>query len=159
MSLQRRLTIFFVAIVIFPLAIVGFVVQRIVAGEIDKRSEMALPAAIGGVVVAFEERWGTVDDRLRATFTDEELSAVAGSVSALDDYLQDELMDEEGLDFVFYVDPSGAIAGSSVDTPDFVPGFKRPSPEEIVEREGAWPGFVSASVPTIGGTLVGGFWL
>ncbi|MPZ71124.1 MAG: diguanylate cyclase, partial [Actinobacteria bacterium] len=46
-----------------------------------------------------------------------------------------------------------------VDTPDFVPGFKRPSPEEIVEREGAWPGFVSASVPTIGGTLVGGFWL
>ena len=161
MSLQRRLTIFFVAIVIFPLAIVGFVVQRIVAGEIDKRSEMALPAAIGGVVVTFEERWQTVDDRLKATFTDDELSGVAGSATALEQYLQDELMSDEGLDFVFYVAPSGAVAGSAMDTPDFVPGFRRPSAEEIVGREGAWPGFVSSSLPvgSTGGTLVGGFWL
>ena len=46
LSLQRRLTIFFVVIVIIPLSVAGFVVQRIVAGEISKRTELSLPGAL-----------------------------------------------------------------------------------------------------------------
>ena len=45
LPLQRRLTIFFVVIVIIPLTVAGFVVQRIVAGEISKRTELSLPGA------------------------------------------------------------------------------------------------------------------
>lgn len=164
MSLQRRLTIFFVVIVIIPLSVAGFVVQRIVAGEISKRTELSLPGALSSVETTFEERAEMLDQRLSSTFDADDLAPLAGASAELDEFLQDRLMTDKVLDFVYYVTSDGSIRGSAENTPSFSKGVERPPPQEIVATEGTGHAYVTASVPVTGrggraGSLVGGFWL
>lgn len=164
MSLQRRLTIFFVVIVIIPLTVAGFVVQRIVAGEISKRTELSLPEALSSVVTTFEDRAEMLDERLNSTFDPDALAPLAGDSAKLDEFLQDRLMTDEVLDFVYYVTSDGSIRGSAEHAPSFLHGVERPPPQEIASSEGTGDAYATASVPVTGsggraGSLVGGFWL
>lgn len=160
MSLQRRLTIFFMVIVIIPLTVAGFVVQRIVGREISKRTELSLPGALSSVVTTFEQRTEMLDERLNSTFDSDDPPPLAGASGELDEYLQDRLMTDEVLDFVYYVSSDGSIRGSAENTPSFLKGVERPSPQEIASSGGTGHAYVTASVPVTGtGSLVGGFWL
>ncbi len=164
MSLQRRLTIFFVIIVILPLAAAGIIVLRIVTSEINKRAELALPAALDSVVVAFNERSSVIDERLRAAVDGERLAKLADAPS-LQQYLSDRLSMTEGLDFVMFLSPTGEIRGAALHQPDLLEGLETPTPEEILANDGMGTSFVTARIDVVraggrrAGTLVGGFWL
>src|SRR5918998_1122684 len=67
MPLQRRLTLFFVLIVILPLVAAGYVVQRVVVGEISRRAVVALDPALDAAVAVYNARVRDMPDDVRGT--------------------------------------------------------------------------------------------
>ena len=66
MSLQRRLTLYFVVIVILPLAAAGVLVQRVVVGEITRRAAASLQPALDSSVLVYNGRVHLLEAPTRA---------------------------------------------------------------------------------------------
>ncbi|HYO61490.1 MAG TPA: diguanylate cyclase [Actinomycetota bacterium] len=169
MSLQRRLTLFFVLIVILPLAAAGYVVQRVVVGEMSRRAVLALDPALDAAVAVYNARVRDMADDVRRTVEQPRLGELIdkGRPGKVKDFLVDALDRAGELDFIVLLDDEGRVLGHARGPGDFVDGFERPDPGEIVGGgEVTGPGFtrtqeIPVRVQGQGevGSVVGGFWL
>nr|MBA2599765.1 hypothetical protein [Actinomycetota bacterium] len=62
MSLQRRLTLFFIIIVMLPLLAAGLVVRYVLVGEVEERAEMSLRPALDSTLVGYNLRVASIDE-------------------------------------------------------------------------------------------------
>lgn len=168
MSLQRRLTLFFVLIVILPLGIAGFVVQRVVVNEISRRAVLSLAPALDATVALYQDRAVALDDRVRGTVGIAKLADVLRSdPDEAEMFLESRLVATDNLDFFVAYDRKGNRLAYAASTGSFVDGFPRPTPDDIeTAGAGAGPGFVTTEaipvrIPGQGvvGSVRGGFWV
>ena len=169
MSLQQRLTLFFVLIVILPLAAAGFVVQRVISDEIGERAIISLRPSLDSTVSIYNNRSEVLVRRVR--------SAVAGDAfprllkqkdgPALDAYLGNQIADSADIDFLVVLGRDGGVLASSSKPAEFVQGFEVPTMDQIASAPpGAGRGFsrtpaITVRITGVGtvGRLIGGFWI
>ncbi|CAN5582515.1 hypothetical protein BH20ACT23_BH20ACT23_24740 [soil metagenome] len=168
MSLQRRLTLFFILIVILPLAAAGFVVQGVVVREVANRAESSLKPAVNSIVARYNERVSVLEDVTRASLNQNEDFAEiieADDRSRTDGFLGRRLKVTNGLDFLIALDPGADIAGAATNRGLFLPGFSPPTVDEIMSTGQIGPGYVRTDSIEVDspddrvGFIVGGFWL
>ncbi|MDP9069354.1 MAG: diguanylate cyclase [Actinomycetota bacterium] len=170
MSLQRRLTLFFVLIVILPLLAAGFILQRVIVGEISRRAVLSLRPALDATVAIYNRQADSLDRRVRSSVEDDPRFArffAANDPTSLDAYLENRLDESLDLDFLLALGPRGEVLGFASKPPTFLPGFRPPAPSVIAEAEpGASKGFQrTAAIPVAvrgqgrQGHIIGGFWL
>lgn len=167
MSLQRRLTLFFVAIVIVPLALAGVLVYMIVAREIDRRTALSLAPALDAAVTLYNERSNALDVRLRAAVGGRRVSRLLedGDRGRIESYLSEAISRSPHVDFLGLSDNKGRLLGFVGQAGHFAPGFAPPAPHGIARSPTVGPGLVKSEIPiTIGNgraahSLIGGFWL
>lgn len=169
MSLQRRLTLFFILIVILPLTAAGLVVHQVVVGEVESRATSNLKPSLNAAAVRYNERAQVIDDLTVAAVggsADFRRLLRSGDRAAIDGFLARRLDATEGLGFLIALDARGRLAGHARIVPDFAPGFAEPSVDAIIASRTAGPGFnrsplIPVSVAGSGeiGSVIGGFWL
>ncbi len=169
MSLQRRLTLFFVLIVILPLVAAGYVVQRVVVREISRRAVLALDPALDAAVAVYNERVSDMPDDVRTTVERPRLAKLieARDEDEVAEFLRDGLRRARELDFLILLDRRGDVLGRAARAGDFTEGFELPPPRDLLrDGELAGPGFNrTRPIPVkVGGggsvgSVVGGFWL
>lgn len=165
LSLQRRLTLFFIVVVIVPLAVVGILVQRIFADEVARRGENALGPALDAPIATYNERAEALDARA-STSVGNGLGRLlrSGNQQRLDAFL-DSFVGTEEIDFLMVVTKNNVRLGTAQTVGEFLPGFEVPRAEELATTGPLGDGFVSTEIPiTLGGRridkkLVAGFWL
>ena len=129
MSLQRRLTLFFVLIVILPLAAAGFVVQRVVVGEISRRAVLSLAPALDATVAMYNDRIDGLDERVSGG--DRRVLASARVLRSEDRaeaarFLEQKLRGVYHLDFLIATGPDGRpLAFEATPSPSST-GFETP---------------------------------
>jgi diguanylate cyclase (GGDEF)-like protein len=167
-SLQRRLTLFFILIVILPLGAAGFVVENIVVDLVANRAESALGPAVNSVVARYNERVSVLPDLTRASLSQNEDFAVAiedDDRVKTDAFLKERLLNTNGLDFLVALDPGFEIAGAAGRAGRFLPGFPPPTFDEIMATDTVGPGFVRTEPIRVDspegkvGFIVGGSWV
>ncbi|MFN2588058.1 MAG: diguanylate cyclase [Actinomycetota bacterium] len=169
MSLQRRLTLFFVLIVILPLVAAGYVVQRVVIGEISRRAVLALAPSLDAAVAVYNDRVADIEDDVRTTVERARLARLIDDrdAAAAGRFLARRLADSDELDFLILLDGRGRIVARAFRPGEFAPGFERPRMRHVLDaRGGSGSGFnrtraIPVSVRGAGevGRVVGGFWL
>ena len=169
MSLQQRLTLFFVLIVILPLAAAGFVVQRVIGDEIGERAIISLRPALDSTVSLYNSRSQVLVKRVRTSVADDAFPRLLRDKNgpALDAYLNRRLAASPDVDFLIVTDGDGQVLGSAANDPSFVQGFEPPTTDEIVATgAGTGTGFtrtpaILVRIAGVGnvGRLIGGFWI
>jgi diguanylate cyclase (GGDEF)-like protein len=169
MSLQQRLTLFFVLIVILPLAAAGFVVQRVIGAEIGERAIISLRPSLDATVSLYNSRTDALVKRARSAVSDDAFPRLlkAKKGPELDAYLDRQLQGITDVDFLIVVGPDGRVMGSASNDPEFVQGFEAPAMGEIAgSAEVTGAGFtrtplIPVRIAGVGnvGSLVGGFWI
>lgn len=169
MSLQRRLTLYFVFIVILPLAIAGVLVQRVVVGELSRRSLLSLRPALNSAVQTYNGQIDLLEPEIRALVSTPRFGRLIDerNTDALRRRVQASLETAEVVDLLAVVSPTGEVIASVGNEPRFLSGFAVPSLAEIVSTTpGAHPGFTrSSDIPIrvagrgLVGKVIGGFWL
>ena len=168
MSLQRRLTLVFILIVILPLAAAGFIVQRLVVDEIARRAVISLGPSLDAAVLIYNNRAEVIDERVRAAVGVPRFGKLLESRDQrpVGAFLAEKVRSTEGLDFLIALDRKGRPLGTALSGADFLGSFETPGLRQIMEREVAGPGFNrTAEIPVniagrgrVGG-VIGGFWL
>jgi diguanylate cyclase (GGDEF)-like protein len=169
MSLQRRLTLFFVLIVILPLAAAGFVINRVIVGESGRRAQLSLHPALDVTVAFYNERFEMVEPSTRAAVRagpDLGRMLQTEDVTAIENLFERELRASADLDFLLASTPDGDLAFAS-NPSSFVPGQPLPTGSDIAAASpGGGRGFyrtppLSIEVEGAGevGAVIGGFWL
>lgn len=168
MSLQQRLTLFFVLIVILPLAAAGFVIQRVISDEIGERAMISLRPALDLTVAEYNDKSQNLVKRVRGAVSGDAFPRLLQRKDgpALDRYLADRLADTPEIDFLIVTDRAGVMA-SAARVPRFVPGFPEPAMEQVADAPvGAGRGFartpaILVRITGVGpvGRLIGGFWI
>jgi diguanylate cyclase (GGDEF)-like protein len=174
MSLQRRLTLYFVAPILVTLLMAGFLVQRVVSTNIAKQAELPLGPYLGASTQLYNEKAKGVGSRVpiivkrnRARIAD--LLQGKARPADTDKYLKTLLERSEGVDFLIATDALHDPVGAGfIKHADFLHGVSEPTPAEIASwRHPTGPGFsrtqdIPVIDPTFGTTLgyvVGGFWM
>lgn len=182
MSLQRRLTLFFITIVMLPLLAAGLVVGNVLVGEAEKRSEMALGPALDSTLTGYNLRVASMDEVVIASAApgvsgDLNLGRLlrTGDRNELARKLAARVEEETSLDFMAVVDGSGrTIAFESSRKPEFAPGFVVSEGTILRAAKSAGPndhivfgdGFATTAAfeikegsGTTLGSVLGGFWI
>lgn len=169
MSLQRRLTLFFVLIVILPLAVAGFVIQRVVVSEISGRAVESLEPSLDAAVALYNDRAMALDERVRGTLQFPRFGDLLRErdSKALSEFLEPRMRQASNVDFLIVLDRGGRIVGSSFRSGNFVSYFEQPEAREIIAAPaGVGDGFTRTAPITVRvagrgavGSVVGGFWL
>jgi two-component system, cell cycle response regulator len=173
MSLHRRLTLFFVLIVMLPLAAAGFVVQRVVLGEVTRRAELALQPAINASLASYNARAPVLDRLVRdavAGIPDLPKLAAANNPGPMQDALEKAAAKEPGVDFLIALERDGSTSAFVSEKPEFARDFTPPTDEEIARmggtgegRTASGPGFVTTTWDRPDrdqvGVIIGGFWV
>ncbi|MGH2702700.1 MAG: hypothetical protein ACRDJ2_13115, partial [Actinomycetota bacterium] len=169
MTLQRRLTLFFILIVILPLVAAGFVVQQVVVSEVTRRAELALGPSLNTAATKYNERSQAAEELTAARVQGSMRFArllERDSRQAISGFLASRVNEVDPLDFLIALDRDGSIIGEALGESRFVTGFEPPGPEEIVAAKKWGPGFTrTPTVPVVSedgrrvGSIVGGFWL
>jgi diguanylate cyclase (GGDEF)-like protein len=169
MSLQRRLTLIFVLIVILPLAAAGFFVQRLVVGEVERRAANALGPALDASVAVYNGRADVLADRVGNLLRVPKFGALLAEdkAAAVGTYLRSRMSSDNGVDFLVALDKRGRELASSALPGEFLAGFQPPPTKTILkEPAGTGPGFFRTEaipVRVLGkgtvGSVVGGMWL
>src|SRR5688572_27105046 len=136
MSLQRRLTLFFVLIVILPLAAAGFIVQRVIAGEVNERAVLSIRPALDATAGIYNDQSESLERRVRSALDDRQTLAFAikkGNTELLREYLQERVMRNEGLDLLVARAPGMAPVFVAED-PLFLEGVVRPTVEQVLNE-------------------------
>lgn len=165
MSLQRRLTLFFIVIVILPLGAAGVIAQEIFSDESVNRAERALAPALDAPVATFNERSSALEARAVVT-VGRRLGRVLDSKrkTNIDDFLAGFVGRNE-IDFLILVSVNGVPLGSARVPGNFVAGFEPPPLQEIAAGGPVGDGHVSKTIPIRIGNktstkqLIAGFWL
>jgi two-component system cell cycle response regulator len=173
MSLHRRLTLFFVLIVMLPLVAAGIVVQRVVLGEVTRRAELALQPAINASLASYNSKAPVLDRLVRGAVTGIPNLAKLASAKRpgpLRDALENATGNAPGIDFLAAIDDGGSILAYASEKPDFAHEFTAPGPEDIAAvarsdggRTSAAPGFLTTTWSEPGRNqtagIIGGFWV
>lgn len=169
MSLQRRLALFFVLIVILPLAVAGFIVQRVVVDEISRRAVLSLGPAVDATVALYRDRAEALDARVRGTLGLSQFAEILKSRDAVRvrGFLSSRLSETSNLDFFVAYDDRGNRLAFEHSRGDFVEGFEMPTADDIEAAEnGAGIGFiVTDEIPIkvtgegLVGSVLGGAWI
>ena len=133
MSLQQRLTLLFVVIVMLPLSAAGFFVRESVIGEIRRREESRLRPALVETEATLDARLKSVDELIAPVSSRAGKLPQKGSGASLQSMLKRALASTEDLDFLIALDASERVVASSLTEPSFAPGFKAPGVAEIVK--------------------------
>jgi diguanylate cyclase (GGDEF)-like protein len=167
MYLRRQLTLFFILILALPLAAAAFVIQRVVGDELERRALLSLRPALNVARVVLEDRRQSIGREVAGSLDDPALARAleARNRSAVRMLLADRL-ESRYVDFLIALDQAGSLLTHATEAPDFVPGYERPSPQEILAPGSAGKGFVKTEPIPIGraeservGSVVGGFWV
>lgn len=167
MSLQRRLTLIFILIVIPLLAAAGFALQRVVVGEITRRAEMSLGPALDATIIVYDDRSRSIDEQIAAAVASPRfLNLVEQRDRArLEAHLLRSLDRGDTLDFFVVLDNARRVIASASTPGSFLPAVVRPGPKEIVAAETGGSGFSRTELPVevagrgAIGSVVGGFWV
>lgn len=169
MSLQQRLTLFFVLIVILPLAAAGFVVQRVIGEEIGERAVISLRPALDATVSLYNTRSGVMLRRTQGTVGEDPFPSLLRDRDrgSLRSYLRNQLRKTTDIDLLIVTDDNGRPLASAFKPGHFVDGFEQPSVADVLAApEGANAGFARTQTiririagEGIAGTMIGGFWL
>ncbi|HZA39021.1 MAG TPA: hypothetical protein VFA00_00175, partial [Actinomycetota bacterium] len=172
MSLQRRLTIFFFAVVFVPLAAGSVIVLQLISDEIRARRVMALGPVLDLGAVAYTERAGALDVALEAAFgaaiDRPKLSRILADRdrAKLEEHLGTALENEDHQDFMAVVVGRDEIVGYvERRAARLTAGHPPIQSSEVVSGDRVGPGYVKDEVPLkLGGDgdsfrLIGGFWV
>lgn len=172
MSLRRKLTLFFVVIVMLPLIAASIVVHRVVVGEVKDRALIALQPALNTALASYNGRAPYIDGLVEWALDAEKAfgKALDGGDRQLERFLRARLGISTGVDYLIVLNEAGKVVGSASTSPDFARGFEQPSARDIAaaafEGDGAGPGFVSARPVELRldkskkrYEVVGGFWV
>lgn len=167
MSLQRRLTAFFILIVVLPLGAAGFIVQQVVVGEVAKRAELGLEPAVDSVIGRYNERVAVLDELTQSRIRrDPDFARVLdrGDRARTETFLAHRLTATQGLDFLIALDVGGHIAGGATENGEFISDFTPPTVEQIMRGPTIGRGYVRTKPIRVTspdgnvGFIVGGFW-
>lgn len=146
MTLRTRLALFFVGIVVLPLAAATLAFQTLSSRQAESRADSRLQDGERIVAALWAERLKLVVQEVTSA-----AQAVAPSVGS--DVFGDRIeaaRTQRALDFLTVSDEGGALLASSIGSPNFRPGVVPPSPEEIAS-EVQPPGLLRARVPVVVG--------
>jgi diguanylate cyclase (GGDEF)-like protein len=158
---------FFIVIVILPLAVAGIVVQRIVGHEIERRAELSLDPALQASWSAYSERADTLDLRVREAARYQgfgEMLAGETKRRPMDDFLRTVRTDDRQLDFLIVTDSSGTIIGADIGTENWLEGYEQPTTQELADPSSNSRPFLTSTVRLRDeggrqfGNLIGGLW-
>lgn len=169
MSLQRRLTLYFVLIVILPLAIAGVLVQRVVVGELSRRSLLALRPALNTAVTEYNAHVELLEPEIKSLIGTPKFSSLLverlTKVDRFQKHLGSLVRQSEAVDFLIVRSPNGKVATAQSEPGNFLTGFQMPTWADI-SRSSTGPGFTrSPAYPvSVAGRgqvaeVLGGFWV
>jgi diguanylate cyclase (GGDEF)-like protein len=168
MSLQRRLTLLFTLILILPLAAAGFIVQRAVVEEIERRALLSLEPALDIAGVVYNDRIESMRQQVAAASASPRLATLVDERrgDALETFLRSRLQ-PQGLDFLIVVNERGRTVAAALGDSEYVEGFEPPGPREIIGAPVPVGSGVARSAPlriggrgrALSGEIVGGFWI
>jgi diguanylate cyclase (GGDEF)-like protein len=173
MSLQRRLTLYFVAPILITLLMAGFLVQNVVSGDITRRAELPLRPSLEAFAQFYNVKATAVSNQVKLATKNPRLAVLVaqGNPARLEQYLKRLVAQSSDLDFMIVTDGAGQpLASASLNDkkPEFLKSVPTPSVSRIVNwPEETGPGFhrtepypltpspISAAV----GYLQAGFWV
>ena len=132
MSLQQRLTLLFVVIVMLPLSAAGFFLRDTVVGEVRRREESRLRPTLAETESLMAARMEAVDELIAPVARRIRRSPAEDPNPRLRPLLKRALARTEELDFLIAVGRSGEVVASSSSEPNFAAGFEAPGVAEIV---------------------------
>jgi len=141
-TLRTRLALFFVGIVVLPLAAATLAFQTLSSRQAEARADSRLQDGERIVAALWAERLRLLE--LEVTSAAELVAPSVGS-DALGDRVENART-QHRLDFLTVSDEGGTLLGSATGSPDFRPGFEPPSPEELASEQPP-PGILRARVP------------
>ncbi|MDQ3986498.1 MAG: diguanylate cyclase [Actinomycetota bacterium] len=158
MSLRRKLTLFFVLIVMLPLSAAAIVVQQVVVGEARDRAKLSLQPSLNSALAAYNGRAPYIDGLVKTALGSRRSlgRALAGGDDRLGTYLARHVGGQTGVDFLLIEDAAGAGAGEArrivafeSTKARFTRGFESPDPLEIGasahrDGRGSGPGFLTS---------------
>ena len=168
MSLQQRLTAFFILIVVLPLAAAGYIVQAVILDEVATRSELGLEPAVDTVTGRYIERVSVLQELTTLQVENDPNFARLldrGDRARTDSFLQRQLHSTEGLDFLIALDVGGDVAGGATKDGKFMSDFSPPTVEQITDGPPVGQGYVRVEPIRVKspdgnvGFIVGGFWI
>ena len=144
MSLQRRLTLYFVLIVMLPLIAAAFGVQQVVGSELERRAVGSLRPALDAGVTAYNGRVEVLEPEVRSSVGSARFARLlrTGTDPELEAHLNEVLAQTRSLD-VLIVMSNDRVRARAARPAGFVAGFPAPQPNQIAdspERRG--DGFV-----------------
>jgi diguanylate cyclase (GGDEF)-like protein len=170
MSLQRRLSLFFIVIVILPLGAGAFAVQRVLVGEVRERATGSLEPALNSALLVYKARADAVRSLASSTVQSPRLGSLVQRARrpAIDRFLRARLgeSNDAALDFLVALGPANKVLGSASRPGVFSSSFEMPAPAVVATAApGPSTGFYrTKGVPLMVagrrvGTVVGGYWL
>ncbi len=138
LSLQSRLFSLFTAIVLLPLTIAGFLVQRLVVRERERDTATQLRLASEGALVLCGQRVMAARDRVMLVTQDLQFRQLLAEKrhAELQPLILGRLLEGAiDLDFVVIADAGGLVLARALKEAGFLPQVKAPSAEEIVRGQ------------------------
>jgi len=169
LSLQRRLTLYFVLIVMLPLAAAAFGVQQVVGGELERRAVLSLGPALDAATTFYNGRVELLEPEVRSRVSGRRTAELLArnDDARLKTHLETIIANSEVLDVLIVLDGDGNIRTAVGGSPQFLPGYPAPDLDAVASaqaRRGA--GFVkTARIPLIVdgrgsiGSVVGATWV
>ncbi len=142
MTLRTRLTLFFVGIVVLPLAAATLAFQMLSTRQTEARADSRLQDGERIVAALWEERLEIVELTVASAADEIARALVTGDLSRR----VASVREEGGLGFLVVTDPLGTVLAAATTPALFGPGFDPPSPEELAS-ELQPPGILRAKVP------------
>ncbi|MGH2653809.1 MAG: diguanylate cyclase [Actinomycetota bacterium] len=146
MTLRTRLALFFVGIVVLPLAAATLAFQTVSSRQSEARTDSRLRDGERIVAALWAERLELVE--LEVTSAAQRLAPSVGS-DALGDRVENART-QYGLDFLTVSDEGGTLLESATGFPDFRAEVEPPSPEELASEQQP-PGILRARIPVEAG--------
>ncbi|MDQ4144720.1 MAG: diguanylate cyclase [Actinomycetota bacterium] len=170
MSLRRKLTLFFVLIVMLPLIAAAVVVHQVVVGEVKDRANIALQPALNTVLASYNGRAPYVDGLVeRALVPEDDLGEALAGEDNLRDFLRARVGRSSGVDFLLVLNDRGIVEFASTQ-PRFVKTFEPPGARDIADSvrspDAPSTGFVASRPVDVrvnkskkSFQIIGGFWV
>jgi diguanylate cyclase (GGDEF)-like protein len=140
LSLQSRLFVFFVGVVVIPLAIVSALARALTVGELERRTSDQLRAA-GGAAAAVYRQWDAgTSPRVLLIAQDPEFQRLLleKNYPELEGHLARRLNENrqiEGasaLDYLIVADPQGSVLAQHLSESNFLPKVKPPTAQGVI---------------------------
>ncbi len=140
MSLQSKLFLFFIGIVVVPLTVAALLTQRAVSDALQREDSARVGLAAPGAVALYISRVGAIDDRVVNIGADADLKryVVRGERANIESSLRKALDVKPGLlDFAVVLDPFGGILAEVPGQPVYLPGVAAPTVDQMLVTQTA----------------------